>query len=501
MTESGDRPDQDADLDGVIRPSAIDYRSSVIRHPPSPTPQGGPPMLELMGPSFRCCAGVSRRTFLRAGFLGLAGLSLPDYLRARALARESGRPSAAGRDLSVILVWLDGGPPQHETYDPKPEAPVDFRGPLKAIDTSVPGVQVSELLPGHARLMDKMALIRSVHHNNGDHFAAAHWMLTGYHGSNAANLAPQYPSAGSIVARLKGAKRPGMPAYVGLPHTHSVGLAPGYHGAAYLGVAYNPFSADGDPNSDGYRVPNLALPSGVTPSRFDGRRGLLHAFDNARRDVDASGLMDGLDRFTQDAYAMVTGPEARAAFDVRSEDPRLRDRYGRHQWGQSALLARRLVEAGVRFVTLTFGGWDMHSSLDRSVHRVLPILDAAVATLVDDLDQRGLLDSTAVVVMGEFGRTPRMNKTGVPGSDPVPGRDHWGEVMSVLVAGGGFARGKVIGASNSKGEVPKERPVTPADLLVTLYHQMGIDPETSFTNRSGRPVTIGSTGRVIEELC
>jgi hypothetical protein len=376
---------------------------------------------------------VSRRGLLRAGVLGLSGLALPDLLRAEAASKASGR--GGGRDLSVILVWLDGGPPHHETYDPKPDAPADFRGPLKAIGTSVPGIEVSELLPGHARLMDRMSLVRSVHHNNGDHFAAAHWMLTGYHGSNAADLAPQYPSAGSVVARLKGARRPGMPAYVGLPQTSTIGLSPGYHGAAYLGVAYNPFSADGNVGSEGYRVANLGLPPGLSPDRFDSRRGLLAAFDGARRDVDASGLMDGLDRFAQDAFAMVTSPAARDAFDLRKEDPRLRDRYGRHPWGQSALMARRLVEAGVRFVTLTFPGWDFHSSLEKGMHRVLPVLDAAVATLVDDLDRRGLLDSTVVIVMGEFGRTPRMNKNGVPGADPLPGRDHWGEVMSVLVAG------------------------------------------------------------------
>jgi hypothetical protein len=456
-------------------------------------------MLELFGGPTRTCDGVSRRALLKAGVLGLSGLALPDLLRLEARAKAAG--TSAGRDLSVILVWLDGGPPQHETYDPKPDAPADYRGPLKAMDTCVPGIRVSELLPEHARMMDKMALIRSMHHNNGDHFAAAHWMLTGYLGSNAVNLAPQYPSAGSIITRLKGAKVAGMPAYVGLPHTHSVGLAPGYHGAAYLGVAYNPFSADGDPNNDGYRVPNLALPAGLSRERFDDRRGLLSAFDQVRRDADASGLMDGLDRFAQEAYAMVTSPAAREAFDIRKESPRLRDRYGRHQWGQSALLARRLVESGVRFVTLTFGGWDFHSSLDKGMHRVLPVLDAAVATLVDDLETRGLLDSTVVIVMGEFGRTPRMNKAGVPGADPLPGRDHWGEVMSVLVAGGGFAGGRVIGSSNAKGEVPRDRPVSPADLLVTLYRQMGIDPDTTFIDRSGRPITVGSTGRVIEELC
>ncbi len=198
---------------------------------------------------------------------------------------------------------------------------------------------------------------------------------------------------------------------------------------------------------------------------------------------------------------MVVGPEARRAFDLNKEDPRLRDRYSRHQWGQSALLARRLVEAGVRFVTLTFGGWDFHSSLEKGMHRVLPIVDATVSTLVEDLDQRGLLDSTMVIVMGEFGRTPRMNKRGVPGSDPVPGRDHWGKVMSVLIAGGGIAGGRVIGSSNARGEYPHSHPLLPADLMATLYHQLGIDPETTFTNRAGQPIKIvASGGTVIRDL-
>jgi hypothetical protein len=457
-------------------------------------------MLDLLYPSSRCGAGLSRRSFLRAGTLGLAGvsLSLTDLLRAQANAREQGLPGPS--DRSVILIWLDGGPPQHETYDPKPDAPAEFRGPLKAMSTKVPGIQVSELLPYHARLMDKMAIIRSLHHDNGDHFAAAHWMLTGYLGSNAVNLPPQYPSAGSIISKLAGARKPGMPAYVGLPNTHSVGLVPGYHGGAYLGATYNPFVADGDPNSDGYQVPNLELPSGVNTSRAKGRHNLLASFDHVRRQVEASSSNNALDRFQEQAFTMVLGDAARKAFDIRGEDPRLRDRYGRHQWGQSALVARRLIEAGVRFVTLTFSGWDYHSSLERGMKSVLPILDAAVGSLVDDLHDRGLLDSTMVLVMGEFGRTPRMNKTGVPGSDPVPGRDHWGNVMSVLAAGGGFARGRVVGASNAKGEVPKDRPVRPQDLLVTIYHQLGIDPETTLSDLAGRPVKIGSNGEVITEL-
>jgi hypothetical protein len=454
-------------------------------------------MLELGSPSPRRCGGVSRRDFLKIGALGWGGLTLADALRARAAA--AGRTGPAS-DRSVILIWLDGGPPQHETYDPKPDAPEEFRGPLRPISTVLPGVQVSELLPRHAQLLDKVSIIRSLHHDNGDHFAAAHWMLTGYLGSNAINMAPQYPSAGSIVAKLKGARRPGMPAYVGLPHTHSVGIAPGYHGSAYLGSSYNPFNADGDPASEKYRVPNLSLPAGVDAPRLEGRRSLMGAFEQARRTLDSTKLGAGPERFEQEAFSLVLGQSARRAFDLSREDPRLRDRYSRHQWGQSTLLARRLVEAGVRFVTLTFGGWDFHSSLDKGMHRVLPILDAAVATLIEDLDRRGLLESTMVIVMGEFGRTPRMNKKGVPGSDPVPGRDHWGRVMSVLIGGGGIPGGRVIGSSNARGEYPRSQAVRPQDLMATLYHQLGIDPETTFNNKAGQPIKIVSNGEAIHDL-
>jgi len=444
-------------------------------------------MLEAQDRSVRCCQGMSRRSLLRAGVLGLAGFGLPDLLRAKA---QGDRTSAD--NLSVILVWLDGGPTHLETYDPKPEAPEEYRGPLKTIATSTPGLRLPELLPAHARITDKVTLIRSMHHSTGDHFAAAHWMLTGYHGSNAANRAPEYPSAASIISRLKGAKRSGVPAYIGLPRTHSVGISPGYHGAAYLGVAHNPFMVNGDPNRPNFRVPNLTLPNGIDAARLDDRRRLMNAFDQARAEADSSGLMEGLDRFERQAYELITGEAARTAFDLSREDPRLRDRYGRHQWGQSALVARRLVEAGVRCVTLTYGGWDHHSQIEKGMNRVLPMLDGSVGTLIEDLDQRGMLDSTIVIVMGEFGRTPRVNGTA--------GRDHWGNVMSVLVAGGGAPRGRMIGTSSEKGEIPKDQPVTPADLTVSLYRRLGIDPSTAFTNHAGRPIPIGADGQPIEGL-
>jgi len=453
-------------------------------------------MLSLNGASFGNCAGVSRRGLLRAGVLGFTGMNLPDLLRAEARAGETGR--RAGKDASVILIWLDGGPPQHETYDPKPDAAEQVRGPIGAIQTSVPGIFLSELLPRHAALMEKFAILRSVHHGNDDHFAAAHWMLTGYLGSNAVNLPPVNQSFGSIISKTMGSRREGIPAYVGLPNTHSVGLPIGYHGAAYLGRGHDPFNADGDPNSDGYRVTSLELPAGMDATRLNDRRGLLASFDAARRAMEDSPISRDLDQFQTAAFSMLSGPEARAAFDLSQEPARLRDRYGRHTWGQSALLGRRLIEAGVRFVTLTFGGWDWHSSIEQGMKNVLPILDAAVATLIEDLNQRGMLESTIVMVMGEFGRTPVLNQ-GLP-NDPIPGRDHNGRVMSVLVAGGGFRGGQTIGASDPRGAVVADRPITPQDLIVTLYNRFGIDPGMAFPDRTGRPITIGSNGQVVTEL-
>jgi hypothetical protein len=446
-------------------------------------------MFEVRGRPIRFCDGLSRRTFVRVGFLGLAGLGLPDLLRLRARADES---RSGRRDTAVIMFWLDGGPTHMDTYDMKPNAPAEYRGAFSPIRTNVPGIQVCELLPEHAKVMDRMSILRSVHHNNGDHFAAAHWMLTGYHGSTAADLQPKYPGVGAITAKLRGPNQSGVPAFVGVPNIHSVGLTPGYHGAAYLGVGFNPLDGGGDPNRPNFQVPNLQLLPGVDLDRLEDRRQLLGGLDTARRQADRTGLMDGMDQFNQQAFEMVTGPSARRAFDIAKEDPRVRDRYGRHTWGQSALLARRLVEAGVTFVTITASGWDDHAQVTNAMKAKLPPFDRALGALVEDLTERGQFDRVCVVVMGEFGRTPRINTGG--------GRDHWGEVMSVLIGGGGLQGGQVVGASNAKGERPKDRPMKPADVLHTLYHVLDIDPTTQFVNLAGRPIPILNEGRVISEL-
>ncbi len=452
-------------------------------------------MLNLsMNERHRYCDGLSRRGFLQAGVLGAAGLALPDWLRLKARASESGQ---AARDTAVILIWLDGGPTHLDTYDLKPEAPAEYRGELKPIRTNVPGIDICEYFPEQAKVMDKLAIVRSLHHTTGDHFAAAHWMLTGYFGSTAVKLDAMYPSAGSITAKLRGANRPGLPAYVAVPNAASVGLVPGYNGGAYLGTSYNPFQTGSDPNAANFSVRNLTLPGGLTLGQLEDRKRLLGSFDTLRRDVDRSGTLDSLDKFQRDAYEMISGPAARRAFDIGAEDPRLRDRYGRHTWGQSCLLARRLVESGVTFVTVPMAGWDHHANIFPGMKNLLPRVDRAVAALVRDLSERGLYERVAVCLCGEFGRAPRL--TNFPGQ-PGVGRDHWGEAGFVLLGGGGLKTGVTVGATTAKGERPKEHPVSPADMLATLYHVLGIDTKQTFLDRSGRPHPILNGGEAIAEL-
>ncbi len=365
-------------------------------------------MLNFGGDKYRTCDGVSRRGFLKAGALGLAGLTLGDVLRLRAEQSATGKPT---RDTSVILIWKGGGPSHIDTWDLKPEAPAEYRGEFMPIATNVPGTRISEHLPLSARSADKYSIVRSVTHPDAGHDSASHYLLTGYRPTNDIP-ANEMPSYGSIVAKERGSRRPGLPAYIGVPQ------APAHTAAAYLGVAYNPFSVGADPSQAGFSVRNLTLPNGTSLSRLENRRRLLQSIDAFRRDTDQSGLMEGLDSFTRRAFEMVTSPAAQRAFDIGQEPDRLRDRYGRNRLGQSMLLARRLVEAGVTFVTVDAGGWDTHANNFEALKRKkLPEFDAGWATLLDDMQGRGMLENTLVLVWGEFGRTPRINTN--------TGRDHW----------------------------------------------------------------------------
>ena len=440
-------------------------------------------MLDVLGPRYRCCDGVTRRGFLKVGALGLAGLTMADHLRLKARAAQAGKPL---NDTAVILFWLGGGASHIDMYDLKPDAPAEFRGEFKEIATNVPGTRVGELLPLQAQLMDKISVVRSVTHTNAGHGMGTHWMMTGYVPTLEINDNLN-PSAGSIAARMRGANAPQMPAYVCLPNS------PPSANAAYLGVAYNPFSPGGDPNNDYFQVRDVARSGRVDLDRFTDRRQLLAGLDTLRRDVDLNGAAEGYDSFYRDAFEIIGGESCRKAFNIHQEDPRLRDRYGRDTWGQSALLARRLVESGVTFVTVNMGGWDTHgNNFNELKTRLLPRYDKALAALVQDLYDRGLDKKVLVVTYGEFGRTPRIN--------PQAGRDHWPGAASVVFAGGGLKMGQMIGTTDSKAEYPKTRAVGPQDVLATMYHVLGIDYRHEFYDAGRRPIPILNEGKPIDEL-
>jgi hypothetical protein len=436
---------------------------------------------------------------------GAGAIGLGDLLRLQARAADS-KPSRP--DTAVIQIWLGGGPSQFETYDPKPRAPVEIRGCYNDIATNLPGLRICETLPRQAQIMDKVAILRTVTHPTDNHLHGTHLCVTGHYVTNDRELV--YPATGSLVAKLQGPKRTDMPPYVQLRGFEDANLEiQVMHDSGYLGAAFNPFTIKTDPNGPSFQIGNLELANDVTLSRMTDRRWLLTRLDNLRREIDAQGMMAGMDHFNQMALGMVTGGAARAAFDLSQEPTELRDRYGRHRWGQSALLARRLVEAGVPYVTINTAPdsklWDWHLNLkddtpQRSEHlgppRGMdvsgPPLDQMVTALVEDLYDRGLDKKVLVLVWGEFGRTPRINKTG--------GRDHWGSLMSILLAGGGLRMGQVIGASNSKGEVPIDRPISPGDVLATVNRHLGLDPHAYTVNNAGRPIPVLPEGTPIAEL-
>lgn len=428
----------------------------------------------------------NRRRVLELGASAF-GLGLVDVLRARSLAAEPAS-TAARSGKSLIVFWTHGGMSQQDTYDMKPDAPAEFRGPYVPIATSVPGLQITERFPRQAPLMDRISIVRSLNHQNGIHAPSAHWMQTGYFGPTLARNAPQKPSFGSVIARCRGARESQMPSYVAIPKAEAFG----YQGAVYLGAAYNPFELGVDPNANNFRVPNLALPKDLSLDSVQDRTRLLREFDTLRRDVDRSGTLEGLNSFKAQALEMVTGDRVREAFDLNREDPQLRNRYGRHLYGQSAILARRLIEAGTTCVTINTGYWDHHNEIEKGLEEHLPPLDAAIATLVEDLEARGMLDHVVILCAGEFGRTPLINGHA--------GRDHWANCFSVLLGGGGLQGGRTIGASEPRGGNVNERPVSPHDLLATLYHALGIPLDTHFKDATGRPVSIVDAGQPIREL-
>jgi uncharacterized protein (DUF1501 family) len=432
-------------------------------------------MIKLTAGYERNCEGVSRREFLQIGALTFFGLTLPDVLRMRAAE------AAGGRQKACILLFMNGGPSHIDTFDPKPEASTDYRGEFGAIDTNVSGIQLSEHLPLSAQQMDKFAIIRSVTSPEGSHERACHYMLTGYRQLPTLT----FPAYGSVYAKEHTTASP-LPAYVAIPDTLRSG------GPGYLGGAYLPFGA-GDTSVKDFRVRDLSLPKDVSDERLAKRRTMLQEVDAQLRARDADGAVKEIDTYYQRAYDMVSSPQAKKAFDLSQEPDTLRDEYGRTRLGQGCLLARRLIESGVQFVTVSGPGWDTHANNFKALkEKQMPELDRAYATLLRDLHDRGMLDDTLVVWMGEFGRTPKVNKNA--------GRDHYPRCQVVTFAGGGVRGGQVIGKSDETASAPADRPVTPEDLAYTIHHVLGIDTEKSYQTPGGRPIHVAQNGAVVKEL-
>jgi hypothetical protein len=450
---------------------------------------------------------ISRRTFLRSSLFTTGALTLPGLLRRQA---QAGQP---GRDTAVIQVWLGGGPSHLDMYDLKPQAPAEIRGPFNPIDTNVPGIQICELLPRQAKLMDRLAIVRSLHHETDDHAAGMHWIQTGYPAVllGPDNLRPSHPSLGSVVARLRGANAPGMVPYVHIaPDPMGFPIFPSIFDSAFLGPRFAPLRVDSarkqtDANTSNlenlignpqFTTPCVELLPGMTVEQMGDRNRLRRELDGLSTRLHESQPAAALDEHQRRALDLICAPAARAAFDLEHEDPRLRDRYGRNAWGQGLLLCRRLVEAGVTLVTLNTDSfsaqWDNHGQLKPALDAMLPVYDQMLTALVEDLVQRGLYDRVLVLVWGEFGRTPKLNASA--------GRDHWGRAGFAMLGGGGIRGGTVVGSTTAGGEDPHTRPLWPGDVLATVYRVLGIDPEAELRDEFGRPVKIVSAGAPIGEL-
>ncbi len=433
-------------------------------------------MLNILGDRrSRDCDGATRRDFLKVGTLGMGGLGLPSLLAARAQAAQSGLPV---KDTSVVWLWLGGGPTHIETFDPKMSAPSEFRSVTGEVPTVLPGVTLGGNFPEMAKIADKLAFVRSFAHRNSGHGGGTHWVMTGYDNRQIDNGGkPTRPSLGAITAKVRGTNHPktGIPTFVRMNGIQS-------DGPAFLGTAYGPFDPQGQARK------NMNLDTKL--ERLTDRRALLDGLDRFQRDADVSGLMEGLDDFEQQAFNLILG-DATRAFDISKETPGVAAKYGKGL-GEQLLVARRLCEAGCGFVTVNFGGWDMHGQILNALKTRGPAVDRAVAAFIQDVAERGLTEKILLVITGEFGRTPRINRTA--------GRDHWAPLSTLALAGGGLKMGQVVGESNANAEVPKSAPIGPQDLMATVFDVLGLDPKLQVTSSSGRPTYLLEEGAPIREL-
>jgi uncharacterized protein (DUF1501 family) len=444
-------------------------------------------MLDFLTGPAADCSGVSRRSFLRVGGLSALGLSLPTYLRARAAVESGGSSPPARPAKKCILLWMQGGPSHIDTFDPKPDAPVEVRGEFKTIATALHGVQFSELLPRLAKIADKLAVIRGHDPKNGSHGVADHLMMSG----RPFNASLPFPCYGSVVAKERGFVD-GMLPFVQLGRAIDRRFNGGI--AGFLGDQYNPFEVHEDPSAKVFRVRDLAIATEADRKRLDRRYTMLGDLEAYQKTVEASATpVRARDTFYEKAHGIITSPQAKKAFDVDAEPEAVRERYGKTMFGQQCLLARRLVEAGVQFVTVTDGGWDTHTNNFKSLKdRLVPRVDQGLSALVEDLGQRGLLDDTLVVWFGDFGRTPKVN--------PTAGRDHWSTAGVALFAGGGLKVGQVVGQTNALAEFVIDNPVSPQDLAATIYTALGVPLHTWYKAQDGRPIELCPEGKPVKQL-
>jgi len=426
---------------------------------------------------------TDRRGFLTVGALAGVGLTLADYFQARqAQAEQKHYDFIEAKAKSVIHIFLPGGAAHQETFDPKPYAPIEYRGELKPIPTKIPGAFFSELLPKVADVADKITVVRSMSHGEAAHERGTHNMFTGYRPSPALI----FPSMGSVVSHEYG-PRNNLPPYVCIPNMPNE-----FAGTGYLSSSFAPFSLGSDPAAGGFKVLDLNMAGGVDDARFARRRSALEAVNDYFAKMEKSDALKAMDTFYDRAYNLISSQAAREAFNIDAESPGVRDEYGRNEAGQRMLMARRLVAAGVRFVSLTYGGWDMHNQISASMRGQLPTFDQAFSALINDLDRNGLLNETLVMVSSEFGRTPKINQNA--------GRDHWPKVFSVVLAGGGIKRGSIFGSSNSTASEPEEEEIGPADLATTIYNQLGIVADKELMAPGDRPIEIVDGGKVRKGL-